>query len=271
MIDIGAGHVTELQSQAAVLASRQLGTIIVAKVVCIAAHAPAAGRTTTAVYLARAMAWSGRSTLLVDWDPRGDAARTLAVSIPQLHPWATRQPLGSHFQPTGVEGLSMLAGAFDRTTIAAVDAWNSTRRRAAGDELTEQVAPFEFVVIDCPAASASFTEVALWAASEVLLPLRCGQGCLDLVPPTIESIRQIWRTPGKELAFSGVLLTQYDTADPSSPGWEQDVREFFGDVVFETVIPREVGWPATLGVPGLEAESHAARAYIELCMEVLGK
>ncbi len=217
------------------------------------------------------MAWSGRSTLLVDWDPRGDAARALAASVQCPHPWATDQPLGSHFQPTGVEGLSLLAGSFDRATIAAVDGWDSPRRRAAGNALSEQVGHFDFVVIDCPAAAVRFTEAALWAASEVLLPLRCGQGCLDLVPPTIESVRQIWQTPGKELAFSGVLLTQYDTADPSSPGWEQDVREFFGDVVFETVIPREVERPTSPGVPGLEDRSHAARAYIELCMEVLGR
>ncbi len=141
------------------------------------------------------------------------------------------------------------------------------------DYLTVAGQRFDFIVIDCPPSLGRLTETALRSSSEILMPIQCEYFAMEGLTQMIQVIKRVMQTPGQRLEFGGILLTMYDDSLELAAEVNEEVREFFGEVVFETVIPRDV---AVSEAPsfGRSVMEHAprargARAYIELCMEVL--
>jgi len=247
----------------------------VVRVLCVANQKGGVGKTTTAVNLAAALARAGSRTLLVDLDPQCNATTGLGRKPCEHHPLVTCAPIREGTCPSGVSGLELLpgSGSFrDVTLLARDDEQQADRLR---EHLAQGFGSYDFVLIDSPPSLGQLTRTALHSATEVLIPIQCEYFAMEGLVQMIDLIRHVIQRPGSRLQFGGIVLTMYDHALELTGEVERDVRNFFGEVVFQTVVPRDVAVA--------EAPSHGqnvldyaprcrgARAYVELCMEVLDR
>lgn len=132
---------------------------------------------------------------------------------------------------------------------------------------------FDLVFIDCPPSLGALTQAALAASTEVLMPIQCEYFAMEGLSQMIQVIRQVMQTQPGKLTFGGIVLTMYDPYLELTHEVDREVREFFGEIVFDTVIPRDVAIAEApshgLSVLDYAPRSKGTRAYIELCMEVL--
>jgi len=244
-----------------------------ARIVCIANQKGGVGKTTTAINLAYGLALSGMQTLLVDLDPQCNATSGLNIQPTDRHPMVGDKPLSQSILATEVENLHILPGSrsFVDVERLAEDAGSGTAllRR----HLESGMNQYDFVLIDCPPSVGAMTQSALAASTEVLMPIQCEYFAMEGLTQMIHVIRDVMQRPPQRLQFGGILLTMYDPRLELTHEVEKEVREFFGEVVFDTVIPRDVlvseapshGCSVIQHAP----RSHGARAHLELCMEVL--
>lgn len=175
--------------------------------------------------------------------------------------------------PVQHSNLSLLPGSHSFRDVDLLASGDSIESEIVVKHLKELAERFEFVLIDCPPSLGHLTRMALAASDEVLMPIQCEYFAMEGLTSMIEVIRDIIKQRKGQLSFGGILLTMYDDALELTAEVDDEVRDFFGDIVFDTVIPRDVSVT--------EAPSHArsvieyaprsrgSRAYIELCMEVL--
>ncbi len=231
------------------------------------------GKTTTAVNLSAALALSGQRTLLLDMDPQCNATTSLGLQPTEGHALVNDEPINASIAETGWAGLSMVPGS---RTFHDIDKLAEGGDRESGRvrrHLDDAMQDNEFILIDCPPSVGDLTQTALAASTEVLMPIQCEYFAMEGLTQMIEVIRGVMQeSPGK-LSFGGILLTMYDPSLELTAEVESEVREFFGEVVFDTVVPRD---PMVTEAPshGLSVldyapRSRGTRAYIELCMEVL--
>jgi chromosome partitioning protein len=184
-----------------------------------------------------------------------------------------RQPLAESECASTTPGLKLLPGSRRfQDTVALGDVAQAVAIR---EHLSAEVSGFDFVLIDCPPSLGQLTRTALGASSEVLMPIQCEYFAMEGLTQMIEVIRTVMRSSDRCVEFAGILLTMYDHTLELTAEVDEEVREFFGDVVFQTVIPRDV---AVSEAPshGCSVLDHAprsrgARAYTQLCMEVLNR
>ena len=249
------------------------GRHALARVLCIANQKGGVGKTTTAVNLADALAKSDRRTLLVDLDPQCNATSALGAKAVDHHPLLMDEPLSDLQVGIYPDTLAVLPGSRNIDDVQRLAASDETDRRHLLSRLATTHATFDTVVIDCPPSLGRLTQPALMASTEVLMPLQCEFFAMEGLTQMIEVIRDVMHSETSQLDFGGILLTMYDPTLELTLEVDAEVRDFFGEVVFETVIPRDIN--------AAEAPSHgqsvleyaprcrATRAYIELCMEVL--
>jgi len=129
------------------------------------------------------------------------------------------------------------------------------------------------VLIDCPPSLGALTQTALASATEVLMPIQCEYFAMEGLAQMIDVIRQVMDRQPSRLQFGGILLTMYDPSLELTHEVDAEVRDFFGDIVFHTVIPRDVAVSEApshgQSVIDYAPRARGARAYVELCMEVL--
>jgi chromosome partitioning protein len=245
----------------------------VARIVCIANQKGGVGKTTTAINLAAGLAKGGHRTLLVDLDPQCNATSGLGNRPAERHPLLNEGLLVHSFCETDVPGLKLVPGSRSfQDTESLANGFASTRMREHLDSLAGD---FEFVLIDCPPSLGHLTRTALSASTEVLMPIQCEYFAMEGLTQMIEVIRGVMRREGSRLQFGGILLTMYDYSLELTEEVDAEVRDFFGEIVFETVIPRDVSVSEapSFGRSVLDhaPRSRGARAYTELCMEVMDR
>jgi chromosome partitioning protein len=134
---------------------------------------------------------------------------------------------------------------------------------------------YDFVLIDCPPSLGPLTKTALRSSTEVFMPIQCEYFAMEGLTQMIEVIRDVMRQKASELRFGGIVLTMYDHTLELTGEVEEEVRDFFGEIVFDTVVPRDVAVSEApshgKSVIDYAPRSRGARAYVELCMEVLEK
>jgi chromosome partitioning protein len=243
------------------------------RILCVANQKGGVGKTTTAVNLAVALAKSGARTMLVDLDPQCNATSGLGQTPSSRHPLVSREPLSESLHRTGTPGLELLAGSRNFQDVEALSAGESGQAATLSQHLAAGLTAYDFVLIDCPPSLGQLTRTALASSTEVLMPIQCEYFAMEGLTQMIEVIRQVMTSFPGRLKFGGILLTMYDHSLELTREVDQEVRDFFGEIVFRTVIPRDVAVS--------EAPSHAkavidyaprargSRAYVELCHEVL--
>jgi chromosome partitioning protein len=248
------------------------------RVFAIANQKGGVGKTTTAINLAASLAANDIRVLVVDSDPQGNATSGLGVSKDPDKPSLYHVLLGDTqakdaIRPTGFEGLDIITA--DKNLVGAnlelVDLPH--REYRLRERLAEIRNNYQFILIDCPPALDLLTLNALIAADSVLVPIQCEffalEGVSELMD-TIDRIREAFQHP---LAIEGILLTMYDDRTNLTRQVAADLREFFKDEVFRTIIPRSIrlAEAPSFGKPILtyDPRSKGAESYIKLAKEIL--
>lgn len=243
------------------------------RILCVANQKGGVGKTTTAINLAAALAKAGRRTLLVDLDPQCNATTGLGCQPTDCHPLVSRQPLRESLLATRVENLELLPGSRSFQDVEALVAGDQSHSATLGQHLASGLSAYDFVLIDCPPSLGQLTQTALASSTEVLMPIQCEYFAMEGLAQMIEVIRRVMDTRPERLQFGGIVLTMYDETLELTREVDEEVRDFFGEIVFRTVIPRDVAVSEapSHGQPVIDYAPRArgSRAYVELCMEVL--
>lgn len=244
-----------------------------ARTLCIANQKGGVGKTTTAINLASALARAGSETLLVDMDPQCNATTGLGVKPVGRHPLVLPEPLAKAWQPTTQDRLQVLPGSHSFRDVDSLATADVATCNQVVEHLRQGTDNFDFVIIDSPPSLGPLTKTALAASDEVIMPIQCEYFAMEGLTQMIQVIREIIKTRRGQLAFGGILLTMYDHQLELTQEVDQQVRDFFGEIVFLTTIPRDVQVceAPSHGKSVLEyaPRSRGSRAYIELCMEIL--
>jgi chromosome partitioning protein len=237
------------------------------------------GKTTTAVNVAACIAEAGYETLLVDVDPQGNATVGLGVSRnggPGLYDVLGGEvPAADAIQPTMIEHLSLLVSTPDlagATMELPRLPGSETRLREALNGVRER---FAFTLLDCPPSLGPLTVNALVAADRVIVPVQTEYFALEGLAGLLDTLSLIQRELNPRLTVAGMLLTMYDGRTRLAQDVEREVREHFPDLVFDTVIPRNVrlGEAPSFGRPVIHHDPHCAgsEAYFALAKEVASR
>lgn len=243
------------------------------RILCVVNQKGGVGKTTTAVNLAAALSIADQSCLLLDMDPQCNATSSLGQQPTVGHALVSDASIADAVIPTRQAGLSLLPGSRtfqDVDLLATSDDQQSVRVRKHLDSVLEK---FDFVLIDCPPSVGELTQTALAASTEVLMPIQCEYFAMEGLTQLIKTIRKVIVATDGRLTFGGILLTMYDPSLELTREVDQEVREFFGDIVFDSVVPRDVSLSEAPShgetVFQYAPRSRGAFAYTQLCMEVL--
>ncbi|GHT16546.1 hypothetical protein FACS1894189_0490 [Planctomycetales bacterium] len=168
-----------------------------------------------------------------------------------------------------------MPGSRNFADVEALARSNPAEKGRIQTQLQQTIVDYDFVLFDCPPSLGHLTQIALLASTEVLIPIQCEFFALEGLTQMIEVIKKTMDRKPEKLEFGGIILTMFDAALELSYEVEQDVRHFFGEITFNTVIPRDVlvSEAPSHGLPIINyaPRSRGARAYVELCMEVLDR
>ena len=250
-----------------------------ARVIVIANQKGGVGKTTTAINLAACLAAAGRTSLLLDLDPQGNATSGLGIDKSSLEKsvynvMVDATPLQDVIQPTSVENLKV-APSNKELVGAEIELVDVPRREYRLRQQVDTVRDaFDYIIIDCPPSLGLLTLNGLVAADGVLIPLQCEYYALEGLSELLHTIVLVRDNLSPQLRLQGVLLTMYQHTNLSRQVVD-DVRSHLGQKVYETVIPRNVtlSEAPSFGKPVIlyDLKSPGAHAYLALAQEVLSR
>ncbi len=237
------------------------------------------GKTTTALNVAACIAEAGYATLLVDVDPQANA--TVGLGIPRTHSPGLYEVLTGEasaveaLTDSSVEGLQVIAAgaglAGANVELPRIEGFEQTLRERL-EPLRER---FRYILLDCPPSLGPLTVSALVAADRVIVPVQTEYFALEGLAGLLDTLSLIQRELNPRLTVAGMLLTMHDNRTRLGRDVEREVREHFPDLVFSTVIPRNVrvGEAPSYGLPVTHHDPHSAgaEAYFELAKEVAAR
>ena len=251
-----------------------------AKSIAIINQKGGVGKSTTAVNLAAALGDTRKKILVVDFDPQGNATSGFGIEKDELKHdiysvLAGEAEIEDAIIPTVSKGVFLvpstvqLAGA----EIELVNVEN--RETVLKDHIDKIKSEFDYVFIDCPPSLGLLTVNALVAADSMLIPIQCEYYALEGVTKLIESMRMVQAHLNPSLDIFGVLMTMYDSRTTLSKQVVDEVKKYFGKLVFNTVIPRNIKLSEApshgLPITQYARVSKGAYAYVKLAKEVVNR
>jgi chromosome partitioning protein len=246
-----------------------------AQIISVANQKGGVGKTTTAINLAAGLAKAGRTALVVDVDPQCNATSGLGVAPAVRHPLVAGAPLAGSVVETAQAGLSVLPGSQSLGDADALSASNRQRAAALRQQLTGELGRFDYVFLDCPPSLGQLTRTALSASAAIFIPIQCEYFAMEGLSQIIELARTTKARDNHRLEIGGIVLTMFDPTLELANEVVDEVRGYFAETVFESLIPRDVAISEApshgLSVLDYAPRARGSRAYTELVMEVIDR
>jgi chromosome partitioning protein len=249
------------------------------KIIAIANQKGGVGKTTTTINLGAALAELKKKVLLIDLDPQGNASTGLGVG-PEQRDITTYDVLSGDStvaeatKPTNVAGLMIVPATTDLSS-ADMELLDNKKRSFLLRDVLQEVRGYDYILIDCPPSLNILTVNAMVAAHSILVPLQSEFFALEGLSQLILTVRDVRQSANPDLRIEGIVLTMYDSRNNLSLQVEQDARENMGDMVFKTVIPRNVrlSEAPSFAMPVLayDSASKGSHAYRALAREMIKK
>lgn len=249
-----------------------------ARIIAIANQKGGVGKSTTAVSLGAALAELGYRVLVIDLDPQGNASTGMGIrhearETTIYHVIVTESPIDDAIVPTPVEHLHAVPSTIDLAgaEIELVSQFSrETRLKKALDPIRE--GRYDFVLLDCPPSLGLLTVNALTAAEELIVPIQCEYYALEGLGQLLRNVSLVQQNINPELRLAGIVMTMFDSRTKLSEQVVEEVQRFFGELVYDVIIPRTVrlseapgfGQPITV----YDSRSKGAQTYRQLATEV---
>ncbi|MCI7441440.1 MAG: ParA family protein [Treponema sp.] len=236
------------------------------------------GKTTSTINIGAYIALAGKSVLLVDFDSQGNMSSGVGVSKdkPTIYELMAEQAtFDQTIKHTAIKGLDVISANTDLSG-AAIELVDQEEREYF---LKKALAPardkYDYVLIDCPPSLGLLTLNGLAAADEVLVPMQCEYFALEGITLLLKTVKDVQKSINPELAIGGIFFTMYDSRTKLAQDVVMNVKSYFKDVVFNTIIPRNIrlseapshGKPICL----YDANCIGAKSYQKLAGEVMSR
>ena len=258
-----------------------MGRKNIPRILTIANQKGGVGKTTTAINLATALAAIDKTVLIIDLDPQGNASTGLGIDrnkrdISTYDMLTGRAGLAETLVATAVPRLYVSPSTLDLLGVEMEISQLPDRAYRLKNAIAEYIPNeicFDFILIDCPPSLNLLTINAMAAATALIVPLQCEFFALEGLSQLLQTVEQVRKTVNADLKIHGIALTMYDPRNNLSNQVVEDVREFMGDQVYNTIIPRNVriseapshGKPAIL----YDLKCAGSQAYLKLAAEVI--
>ena len=254
------------------------GGVRVARIIAVANQKGGVGKSTTAVSLGAALAELGLKVLVVDLDPQGNASTGLGIrhdarDVTVYDVLAAEAPIEEAIVPTQLENLFAIPSTIDLAgaEIELVSQFSREQRLARAIDPLRHGA-YDYVFLDCPPSLGLLTVNALAAAEELIVPIQCEYYALEGLGQLLRNVRLVQQNVNPGLRLTGIVMTMFDPRTKLSEQVVEEVRKYFGDRVYRSIIPRTVRLSEAPGfglpITSYDPNSKGAESYRQLAREV---